>query len=146
MYIQGMAQQTQVFLLCAGFGFLLGAVYDVIRFIRKIFIKSVKSVVFQDILFFSVCTVSAFFFMLCVDDGRLRLYPYMGMLLGFLIWFFTLETPVGLILNRISAFLNSFAAGTFTRIKKFLIKTLKKLKKRKNKPSNPLEKSIRNSV
>ena len=55
MYIQGMAQQTQVFMLSAGFGFLAGALYDVVRFIRKIFSSSVGAVIFQDILFFVIC-------------------------------------------------------------------------------------------
>ena len=129
MYIQGMAQQTQVFMLSTGFGFLAGALYDVIRFIRKIFSSSVGAVIFQDILFFIICTFGSFFFLLCVDDGKLRAYPYLGMLFGFFIWYFTLGLPVSRIFNRVSAFLNRLFKSAAEKTENFFKKTLKKNKK-----------------
>lgn len=146
MYIQGMAQQTQVFLLCIGFGFLLGSAYDIMRFVREIFSSSPTAMIIQDILFSIVATFSSFFFLLCIDDGKLRMYPYLGMIIGFVIWYFTLGIPVSSIFLRISRFLHSLLKSIFNWIKKIFEKTVKFIKKRKNKPSKPLENSISDSV
>lgn len=146
MYIQGMAQQTQVFMLSTGFGFLLGAVYDVIRFIRKIISPGSTATVIQDIIFFIICTFSVFAFLLCVDDGRFRLYPYLGMAAGFFIWYFTLGIPVKLAFDSSSGFIRRFSGAIFRKIRNFFRKTIKIFQKNKNKTAKPLEKSINNSV
>lgn len=133
MYIQGMAQQTQVFMLSTGFGFILGAVYDIMVFIRKTISHGHIATVVQDIVFSLFCTVSVFLFLLCIDDGRLRLYPYLGMAAGFFIWRFTLGVPLGYVFGRLSAFLR----GAIKPLKEkviFLFKNaIKKLKKMKIK-------------
>lgn len=146
MYIQGMAQQTQVFMLSVGFGFLLGLVYEIVRFVRAVFSHSRTAVIIQDILFSIICTLLSFFFLLCIDDGKLRMYPYLGMIMGFAIWYFTLGIPVSAILKRLSAFLNGILKSFAVLAKRILKKDVKILKKRKNKPAKPLENSISDSV
>ncbi len=146
MYIQGMAQQTQVFMLSVGFGFLLGAVYDIVRFVRAVFSRSHTAVIIQDILFSLICTLLSFFFLLCIDDGKLRMYPYLGMIMGFVIWYFTLGIPVSMILKRFSAFLHGILKSITAISKRIFKKVVKILKKRKNKPAKPLENSMPDSV
>lgn len=146
MYIQGMAQQTQVFMLSVGFGFLLGLVYEIVRFVRAVFSHSRTAVIIQDILFSIICTLLSFFFLLCIDDGKLRMYPYLGMIMGFAIWYFTLGIPVSAILKRLSAFLNGILKSFAVLAKRIFKKDVKILKKRKNKPAKPLENSISDSV
>lgn len=146
MYIQGMAQQTQIFLLCVGLGVLLGAVYDAVRFIRRIISDSDKAVVFQDILFSFICVFSSFIFLLCVGDGEIRLYPYLGMILGFAVWYFTLGVPVSFVFERLSQVIRDVSGSICGAVSEFFKKTLKKLKKTQNKPPEPLEKSINDSV
>lgn len=146
MYIQGMAQQTQVFLLCVGFGFVLGAVYDVVRFFRKSLFNEYKSVVVQDISYFVICTVATFFFMLCVNDGELRMYPYLGISAGFFVWYFTLGVPVSGLFDMLSAIIFRNIRRVTERTKKIYKKTAKFIKKFTNKTSKPLEKSINNGV
>lgn len=146
MYIQGMAQQTQVFMLSVGFGFLLGLVYEIVRFVRAVFSHSRTAVIIQDILFSIICTLLSFFFLLCIDDGKLRMYPYLGMIMGFAIWYFTLGIPVSAILKRLSAFLHGILKSFAVLAKRIFKKDVKILKKRKNKPAKPLENSISDSV
>lgn len=146
MYIQGMAQQTQVFLLCVGFGFIMGAVYDVVRFLRKSFFCGYKAVVVQDILFFIICTLATFIFMLCTNDGELRMYPYLGCLGGFFVWYFTLGIIINSVFNKLSGMINKNFRRLYRHIKSFCQKTVKKIKKITNKISKPLEKSIDVSV
>lgn len=146
MYIQGMAQQTQIFLLCTGFGFLAGAVYDILRFVRKIFSSGYKAIIVQDISFFLILTPAAFLFMLCIDDGELRFYPYLGMLAGFFIWYFTLGILAKSLLDRVSLFLGRFFRPIIRRLEAIFGKTMKILKKIKNKHIKPLEKSADDSV
>ena len=146
MYIQGMAQQTQVFLLCTGFGFAAGALYDVIRLVRKSFFKGIRAVAAQDIIFFIVLTPAAFFFMLCINDGELRFYPYFGMAAGFFIWYFTLGTPVKCLFDKLSVLIFRIFRPVFVFTKEIFKKTIKNIKKSANKLLKPLEKSADNSV
>ncbi len=146
MYIQGMAWQTQVFLLCAGFGFALGAVYDILRFIRRSFFPYKKAVYVQDIIFSVISTVSAFFFLLCVNDCEFRAYSYTGMLLGFTVYYFTLSVITRYIFDKISAFIGMITRSVFNYVRRFFVKTIKFIKKRINKPEKTLEKQICDSV
>ncbi len=141
-----MAQQTQVFMLSVGFGFLLGLIYEIVRFVMAVFSHSRTAVIIQDILFSIICTLLSFFFLLCIDDGKLRMYPYLGMIMGFAIWYFTLGIPVSAILKRLSAFLNGILKSFAVLAKRIFKKDVKILKKRKNKPAKPLENSISDSV
>lgn len=109
MYIQGMAQQTQVFLLCIGFGFSMGLFYDVFSMLRKMFFTSRITVFIQDIVYFLVCTVGAFFFLLCINGLDLRFYVLAGMGMGFLVYYFTL----GIIVSR-------FCKAVATRVNRLL--------------------------
>lgn len=146
MYIQGMAQQTQVFLLCVGFGFLLGAVYDILKLTEKLLFPKSRNGLFRDIVFSIICTVSSFMFLLCIDGGKLRLYPYGGMAAGFAIWRFTLGIPVRYVLDRTADIISRFFAPLFTAVNNIFKKSLKIVEKIKNKRSKPLEKSENNSV
>lgn len=146
MYIQGMAQQTQVFLLSIGFGFLLGAAYSITCFFRSVFSSSKKAFIVQDILYSIGATFSSFFFILCIDDGKLRMYPYLGMVAGFAIWYFTLGVPVGAILKKLASLLHSLLKPISECAKKIFEKTVKFIKKRINKPEKTLENSISDSV
>ncbi len=146
MYIQGMAQQTQIFLLCTGLGFLLGAVYDAVRFIRKIISCSHRAVIAQDVIFSVICVFTSFIFLLCVGDGEMRMYPYLGMILGFSVWYFTLGVPVSFFSEKLSSAMRTFIRSIFSAVIKIFRKTIKKLKKRKNKKPKPLENTVADSV
>lgn len=146
MYIQGMAQQTQVFLLCVGFGFAAGICYSIMRFLRRTFFTGYRAAAVQDIVFFILLTFSSFIFMLCINDGMLRIYPYLGMTAGFFIWKSTLGVPADLLLGKVSAFIRKVIEPVSGGIKNFFRKTIKFIKKIANKPVKPLEKASFDSV
>ena len=86
-YIQGLPAQTELFLLSLGFGFLLGILYDVFRTLRMMIGSSDKLIFAADLLYFLICGVLSFFFLLVTDEGRLRFYTVLGEALGWMIYY-----------------------------------------------------------
>lgn len=105
MYIQGMAIQTQIFLLSIGFGFFTGFVFEIIKSVRKVFTESKRAIFIQDILSFLIFTVLIFLFLLCVCSGEIRLYTLFGLLCGYLIYYFTLGYILCLLFDKAVNFL-----------------------------------------
>lgn len=99
MYISDIALQTRVFLYSIGLGMLLGLVYDVFRIIRLIIGNKRNAVFFQDFIFFVLSTFFAFLFFLVINNGRLRFFEYLAMVLGFFSYYFT----VGSVLINLSS-------------------------------------------
>lgn len=129
MYIPSSARQTYVFLLCVGFGFLLGILYHLIRFVRKSFFRSGKAIVVQDISFCVVSTFAVFCFLLCCNDGEIRFFTFGGFGLGLFIYYVTFGVFVARFLDKIS----SPVAAFFASLKLTFKKIQKKLKKSPNK-------------
>ncbi len=134
MYIPTPAHQTYVFLLCIGFGFLLGIFYHVIRFIRILLFKSKKAIYAQDVIY---CVISSFFifiFLLCLNDGEIRLFVLSGFAFGLIIYLFT----SGVLIKRISDLLlykirkNPLLSKRELTHQKSTKKTLKKYENKSN--------------
>lgn len=70
MYMLTIADQTRLFLLALGLGFLLGIVYDLFRVVRMAFTMRRVGVFIQDVLFFLTCAAATFLFLLAVNQGR----------------------------------------------------------------------------
>lgn len=102
MYIQGMAVQTQLFILCIGFGFFLGIIYGILTGVREILFKSDLSVFVQDIIISIIFTVLVFLFLLCVCSGEIRFYTLLALVLGFIIYYFTFGYLISVLLSKIS--------------------------------------------
>lgn len=90
MYMQGLTDQTRIFLYAFGFGFVLGIVYDVFRVIRLAITAKKRFVYVQDILYAVVCSFLTFLFILVVNKGQIMGYILFGELLGWLIYYFSL--------------------------------------------------------
>lgn len=100
MYIPTPTHQTYVFLMCIGFGFLLGILYHVVRFIRKTFLPFKRAVLILDIIYCIVSTFLAFCFLLCCNDGELRFFIFCGFGLGLSIYYLTFGTFVSKFSDR----------------------------------------------
>lgn len=87
IYIQGITEQTRLFLLSLGFGFLLGILYDAFRTVRLILSNSAVLVPAADILYFCFCAFFNFCFFMAFDSGRLRAFAVFGEILGWLIYY-----------------------------------------------------------
>lgn len=89
VYIQGITDQTRLFLLSVGFGFLLGILYDIFRTVRMIISERAFFVVTMDILYFCTCTFCNFCFVMALDNGRIRAFVALGEALGWIIYYFS---------------------------------------------------------
>ena len=150
MYIQGLAQQTNSFLLCVGFGFLLDILYVAVRFIRKIFSGSKKAVPVQDILFFIIAALCTFLFLLYVNNGEMRGYVFLALFLGAVICHCTFGLIFLKLSDRLARFIRKTAlfllspirrlaqktAYLFKNIQKNIAKTIKKDKNKENSSCN----------
>ncbi len=151
-YIQGISSQTALFFSALGFGFLLGFIYSVFRTFRLV-APEVRGFVFvTDFLYFTVCGILSFFFVLVTDEGRLRLYTLAGELLGWMIYYFSfgafamrISDAVAKLVGRLFRALSKPVKFLFRKIKGLLTKILvfsqKKVKKWDKKNKNHLAKT-----
>ncbi len=72
-------------------GVIFGFLYDVLRALR--IVKTFKNITvfFQDVFYFVIIANITFIFFLAVTKGEIRLYILIGILVGFLSYFFTLS-------------------------------------------------------
>ncbi|MBC8569802.1 spore cortex biosynthesis protein YabQ [Zongyangia hominis] len=139
-----LSQQTQVFLYACLIGAGLGAFYDVFRMIRLAVKNSAVIVFIEDALFFAVCALVTFFYMMQAMGGQLRFFILLGEFLGAVIYYFTIGALVmkisKLIIRGIKAVLH-FLFRIFIRpILLFLQWIGKKLQKLFSKCTAPLKK------
>lgn len=129
VYIQGIAEQTRLFLLSIGFGFLLGILYDVFRTVRLVISNSKGFVLFMDLLYFAFCTFLNFCYLLTLDYGKIRFYIAFAELLGWLIYYFSF----GAIAIRASRFISELIKKLFsllTKPVKFFVRKIKPVYKK----------------
>lgn len=141
VYIQGLAQQTRIFMYSLGFGFLLGILYDIFRTLRLIISRSRGFVFFADILYFVLCAFLTFCFMLVADSGRVRLYVGGGEVLGWLIYYFSFGAIAIKTCNALVAFVHKAFSLFLKPIKRFF----GAMKKKSAKMSASGKKIIRKS-
>lgn len=82
--------QTLEFLLSAALGFGLGALYDLFRITRVILNPGRVFVFIQDVLYWIVCAVVSFLFILTVNRGEIRGFLLFGELMGAVFYYCTL--------------------------------------------------------
>lgn len=148
-YILNMGEQSKIFALSLGFGFLIGIFYDVLRLFRLLCSDSKKVFFVFDLVYTVAAAVATFLFLLTVTGGSVRAYVLLGELLGFLIYFVTLGTLLSTFFERIVAFLkrsfSKIATGSkhlFHRIfAPFRRLFLKKAKKAEKKAQFSIKKS-----
>lgn len=128
-YIQGLAEQTEIFFYSLGFGFLLGILYDVFRTLRLIISRSKGFVLFMDLLYFSVCAFLTFCFIMVVDSGKVRLYVALGEILGWLIYYFSFGAIALKVSNAVIRFVRRAFSVVFKPVKRIFGKLWRKFSK-----------------
>lgn len=118
VYIQGIAEQTQIFLYSLGFGFLLGILYDVFRTLRLIISRSKGFVFFADLMYFALCSFLTFCFIMVVDSGRVRLYVALGEILGWFIYYFSFGSIAIRVSNAVTGFFRRLFSGVFKLVRR----------------------------
>ncbi len=139
MYIPSSAQQTYVFLMCIGFGFVVGIFYHLLRFIRKAFFTFKAAVLIQDILFCVISAFSVFCFLLCCNDGQIRLFVLCGLALGLFVYYVSFGffvskflDDIALTLHKLMSPLRCVFLYLFTKVKNNTHKIEKTFKKTSN--------------
>lgn len=128
-YIQGIAAQTEIFLYALGFGFLLGILYDIFRILRMIISGSKGFILFMDLLYFAVCTFLTFCFVLTVDSGRIRIYVAAGVILGWIVYYFSFGAIAMRVSNAVVSFFKSIFSAVIRPVKRLSGRILSKISK-----------------
>lgn len=133
-YMPTLVYQLVCFAYSAGLGFSLGIVCDLSRMFFYLLTGSDKKFqAFRDIICLLLCTAVTFIFVLVMCDGQFLLYVFVGEIIGFAVYFYS-----------VSPFLFPAVKSTIGRLRRRIvlvhgkilhIKTLlcKKLSKKMNK-------------
>lgn len=82
--------QLFLFLQAIFFGIGLGIFYDVFRILRIAVKDNSIIIFFEDLLFFISASIFTFLFIFSVNSGQLRWFIFLGLILGFVVYYFTL--------------------------------------------------------
>ena len=83
--------QALLFLIFSLNGIIIGFLFDFFRILRKSFKTSNIVTYIQDIIFWIFTGITIIFFMYNFSDGCIRLFMFIGITLGFLIYILTLS-------------------------------------------------------
>ncbi len=90
MPVISITEQTRLFLLSCGTGFLLGIFYEVFRLLRMLLSAKKRSAFVFDILYCLLATFFTFVFILTANRGAVRWYILFGVFAGWVIYYFAL--------------------------------------------------------
>ena len=110
-------QQAMAFVWAVLIGAVFGLLFDVFRIIRIALPVADVVIAAQDILYFSICAVLTFFYLLGHADGRVRFFLLVGILLGAVIYFCTLSIFV----MNVSRLIIAFVRGVLLFFWRYLI-------------------------
>ena len=110
--------QAILFLIFSLNGIIIGLLFDFFRILRKSFKTSNIVTYIQDILFWIFTGITIILFMYNFSGGCIRLFMFIGMVLGLLIYFLTISK---LVINVFVYILNMFKSILCYVIKKIQI-------------------------
>ena len=70
-------------------GAFLGFCYEFFRFAHRLHPRAVWLIFIEDLLFSGICLVGMLLLFFNLSYGRMRLYAFVGVPTGFLLWYFT---------------------------------------------------------
>lgn len=121
--------QEQVFILFFIIGTIIGIIFDFFRVIRKAF-KGPDYITFiQDILFFILAGIIIISGIIILNSGEIRLFLFIAIFFGMLIYFLTISNLYVIILYEIVNFCKKILKIPFLCFKK-TCKCLKRLTKK----------------
>ncbi len=107
--------QTNTFLLSIGGGIASAFIFDLFR-IRRRTIKACRYLVYaEDIIYWTLLALLIFVFVYFINEGEIRGYIFIGMILGATVYFLTASRFVIRILAAFFKFLFMFI-GTFIKV------------------------------
>lgn len=122
--------QLSVFFKSIGMGYIMGLLYAAVMFFNAAGTKKIISVFLRDVLFFIVCTLFSFLFVLKFNAGITRFYTVVGEIMGFCIFYIFPGRPV---IDVIGNFVLKCKAEIGSKADKIKKKHAEKSEKRKIK-------------
>ena len=116
MYSVPQSQQLTIFLCSLGAGFILGIFYDVMRALRLSFTTSKAAVIIFDIVYFLLCGVLSFLFILSLNKGEVRFYIIAGEVIGWVFYYLSFGLAVIKITDAFIVFFHKVRALLFKAI------------------------------
>ena len=116
---KNLAEQLNIFLWSCAFGFCLGIIYDIFRFLRVLKFKSKLQIYIQDILFMCILGLCTFIFTTAFNFGQIRFYIILGEIIGIVSYRYTL----GELTIRLFKFLYHICSLIFKFLESQLIKS-----------------------
>ena len=120
MYSFSITEQFIVFLESFGFGFAEGLFYSAVNFIVGLFVFTKKKIIITDIVFSVMNCFLLFCFILAFNMGRVRFHLILGILLGVLVYFFSLHAVLSRISDKFSAAMKRVFTLIFLPMKKVI--------------------------
>lgn len=106
--------QTSLFLIFTINGILIGIIFDIFRIFRKTIKTSDFGTYIEDFLFWIITAIILLYSIFTYNNGELRFFMFLAVILGFIIYIFT-----------ISSYLIKINVNIINTIKKIFIKALK---------------------
>lgn len=125
-----MNNQAYLFVIFIINGILIGILFDIFRILRKSF-KTVDIVTYiQDVIFWILTGILTLYFIFTYNNGEIRLYVFLGIILGILLYILTISKYIIKFSVIIITFIKSII-GKFIKIIiypfNFIFKIIKKV-------------------
>ncbi len=82
-------------------GVFLGFCYEFFRFAHRLHPRAVWLIFLEDLLFSGICLCGMLLLFFNLSFGRMRLYAFIGVPVGFVLWYFTLGRLFRLVCMRL---------------------------------------------
>ena len=83
MFVTDITTQLKSIMPAAGLGFILGAVYLLIRIFRSVLADNKVFVFITDVIFIVSCTLSSYMLFIAVNNGHLGFYLILAEIIGY---------------------------------------------------------------
>lgn len=150
MYSVPQSRQLTIFLCALGAGFLLGVLYDIFRTLRLSFTKSKAALIIFDTVYFLLCGIISFLFILAINKGEIRFYILSGEVIGWVFYYLSfgmvaikITNAIVIALDKAKSILIRVASAPFHLIFKVvnpINEKLRRLFKKSSKKSQKIRK------
>ena len=114
-------QQLYIFFLMLAYGACASAIFDIFRSIYRTFKPSALTVGIGDIFFWLIISISTFYAFFIINNGQIRFFEFIAMILGSIFYFLLLSKIVIFIFSHILTFFKKIFLVIFKIILTILI-------------------------
>ncbi|QUH25071.1 spore cortex biosynthesis protein YabQ [Serpentinicella alkaliphila] len=94
MQMYSLSQEAYILLASVYGGILIGFIYDLYKIVRLIFNPKKIATLLQDLIFWVIISLVAFYVLIISNDGIIRFYNFLGFILGAFMYYHILSALV----------------------------------------------------